>query len=67
MNQQMYLLEARAVARDREHRVSPRSGASPRRRARHASARRLAVGSLRRQPAVLETGSRPAGVATARG
>jgi hypothetical protein len=65
MNQQMTLLEARAVAREREHRLRPtlRSTAT-----RHRSwSRRLLLLSLgRHRPAGTASG-RPTGVVAARG
>jgi hypothetical protein len=65
MNQQMTLLEARAVAREREHRLRPtlRSTATWRRRL----GRRLTLASLGRHRPVRTTSGRPSGVAAARG
>lgn len=67
MNQQMTLLEAWAVARDREHQTQPdRRAGAVRRRATRGSSWRTAVPSLRRRPASREA-ARSRSVAAARG
>lgn len=69
MNQQMYLLEARATAREREHRLqlSLRDGGIRRRHARPASARRLVLSARGRRRAVRASGGRPTRVVPAGG
>lgn len=69
MNQQMYLLEARATAREREHQLqlSLRHGGLQRRLARPASARRLTLSSLGRRRAARASGGRPTRVVAAGG